>query len=227
MATRDLLNTSLSDLVLEHPAAARVLRQRGLDYCCRGHRTLPEACAEAGIQIETLTTELASAPDAKHPPALDWTRAPMRELIGFILTRYHEPLKQELPDLLDCARKVEAVHHSRSDVPRGLTRHLEAMAQSLLEHLSKEENVLFPMILAGHGNLASMPVRVMLREHEDHAANLRRMRELTNDLRAPEDACVTWRSVYARLDALESDLFAHVHLENHVLFPRALRESDQ
>jgi regulator of cell morphogenesis and NO signaling len=95
---------------------------------------------------------------------------------------------------------------------------------SVLEHLAKEEQVLFPMIQAGHGRHASGPVQAMEHEHHDHAASLKRIRDLAHDLVPPQEACTSWRVLYLRLNQLEADLMEHIHLENNVLFPRALYE---
>ncbi|MGE5358453.1 MAG: hemerythrin domain-containing protein, partial [Bacteroidales bacterium] len=100
--------------------------------------------------------------------------------------------------------------------------HLREVHDSVRMHLAKEENVLFPMLAGGMGRMAAGPIRVMEMEHDDHRENLMRIRALTADLTAPEEACTSWRALYLRLDALEGDLMEHIHLENNVLFPRAL-----
>jgi regulator of cell morphogenesis and NO signaling len=97
------------------------------------------------------------------------------------------------------------------------------MRDELESHMQKEEHVLFPLILAGRGALAAAPIRVMEREHEDHGRNLERLRELAHDFAPPLDACGTWRALYLGLEELEREIMEHIHLENHVLFPRALR----
>ena len=121
------------------------------------------------------------------------------------------------------AEKVERVHAKKPTCPRGLARHLERMLDAVEEHLAKEEQILFPLIRGGHGPKAQMPIRMMLQEHDDHGAALARTRALTNDLVPPMEACATWKALYLGLGELERDLHTHIHLENHVLFPRALR----
>jgi regulator of cell morphogenesis and NO signaling len=123
---------------------------------------------------------------------------------------------------VELARRVEKVHAGKPECPAGLADHLEAMGPFVADHLGKEEELLFPLILSGHGRHATMPVQVMMREHDDHGEGLRRIRELTNDLRLPEGACATWRELYRALAQLETELMEHIHLENNVLFPRAL-----
>jgi len=144
------------------------------------------------------------------------------ELVQHILDHYHAPLRTELPRLVDLAQLVERVHAERADCPAGLADLLAEMGEAIESHLAKEEKILFPLIVAGRGQTAHMPVQVMVQEHEDHGRNLRRIRELTGDLRAPEDACASWRELYRALAQLELELMSHIHLENDILFPRAL-----
>ncbi len=121
------------------------------------------------------------------------------------------------------AHKVERVHASKNDCPRGLAEHLEYMARELEQHMLKEEELLFPMILAGDGALAAMPIQVMEQEHQDHGKNLTRLHALARGFEAPDEACGTWQALYLGLRELEAALMRHIHLENHVLFPMVLR----
>jgi regulator of cell morphogenesis and NO signaling len=144
------------------------------------------------------------------------------EIIGFIVRRFHEPLRRELPTLVASARMVESATLGRPLAPLGLAEQVEQMAIALDSHLAKEEKILFPLILAGRGSTALMPIKVMMAEHDDHAANLRQVRAKAHDFALPEDAAPEWRALYARLQALEVDLRQHIALENDVLFPRAM-----
>jgi regulator of cell morphogenesis and NO signaling len=154
-----------------------------------------------------------------------WDTAPIPELVAFIVSRYHDRLREELPQLVALAAKVETKHAEKPSCPHGLADHLAGVHQGVLMHLAKEERILFPLILDGMGYMASGPVRVMEQEHDEHRENLLRTRALTNDLRVPEEACTSWRALYMRLDALEADLMEHIHLENNVLFPRVLESA--
>ena len=210
---------TLAQIVAAGPAAARILYRYRLDFCCMGQRPLGEVCAEAGLNpqlvLEEIERESASASLRQIP-------SDPVELVDYILDHYHRPLRPELERLVDLAQKVERVHASKPACPIGLTAHLSDMQQGIETHLVKEEQILFPMIQAGQGHRAYMPVQVMMQEHLDHAANLRRVRDLTADLRAPVEACATWRALYEGLAALELDLMEHIHLENNVLFPMVL-----
>jgi regulator of cell morphogenesis and NO signaling len=122
------------------------------------------------------------------------------------------------------AAEVEEAHADKPAAPRGLRDQLEVLRLSILEHLAKEECILFPIILAGRGSMASRSIQVMELEHEDHTESLRLIRGLTADFTPPQDACFTWRALYRRLAVFEEELIEHIRLENNVLFPRALCE---
>lgn len=212
---------TLGHVAAAHPASTLVFLRHRLDFCCGGSVKLGDACRAAGLDPEAVIREIAAQRVTTLPER--WDTRPLPELIDFILTRYHEPLRSDLPALLEAARRVERVHSKKPSCPHGLAAHLEHMSAEIELHLAKEEQVLFPAIRAGSGGAqVQMPVRVMMQEHDDHGANLQRLRELATDFNPPPEACATWRALYAGLEKLEAELMAHIHLENNVLFPRAL-----
>lgn len=213
-------DSTLADLAVSHPAASRVFHRHGLDFCCHGRRPLGEACAERGLASENVIAEITA--EAAVSPGESWAERPLAELVRHIVDHYHQRLRVELPELISLAAKVESRHGDKPSCPRGLRTHLEQTYHAVLEHLAKEEQVLFPMIVAGRLQSAAGPVHVMEAEHDDHGVALRRTRALTADLVAPAEACPTWRALYLRLDAFEAELMEHIHLENNVLFRRAL-----
>lgn len=152
-----------------------------------------------------------------------WDAVPLTELVEHVVRRFHDPLRGQLPALIALAERVEREHAELPACPRGLAAHLRAVSEAVEVHLEKEEQILFPLIVSGRGAWAQLPIRVMLQEHEDHVAGLQRTRALTQNLVAPTDASPAWRALYDGLAELESDLHEHMLLENHVLFPRALR----
>jgi regulator of cell morphogenesis and NO signaling len=221
MSTEPLSNITLADLAVTHPAASRVFHRHGLDFCCHGRRPLAEACAERGLAVEEIVAEIADEQSgAEGLPR--WDERPIPELVRHIVDYYHLRLRGELPDLVSLAARVESRHAKKASCPRGLRVHLEEVQRAVLQHLAKEEQVLFPMILGGRATYAAGPIHVMESEHRDHAENLQKTRALTADLVAPEEACPTWRALYLRLVQLEADLMEHIHLENNVLFRRVL-----
>ncbi|MBN2528947.1 MAG: iron-sulfur cluster repair protein YtfE [Deltaproteobacteria bacterium] len=218
-------NQSLGKLVTEIPGAARIFHEHGLDFCCGGKQTLAEACESKRVNIEQVQTALSAINDTEEAH-IRWDRRPLEELVQHILERYHAALRTELPWLVQLAEKVEDVHRDAPARPTGLVKLLREIQLAVESHLGKEEQILFPLILAGHGDRAHMPIQVMLQEHEDHGQNLQRIRTLTSDLTPPSYACSSWKELYRALGKLEVDLMAHIHLENNVLFPRALAGED-
>ncbi len=213
--------SSLADLAVEFPAASRVFRRHGLDYCCHGGRPVAAACAERGLDAESVLAEITV--EERNSAAADrWSDRPLPDVVGRIVDWYHARLRTELPLLVEMARKVERRHAEKATCPRGIGAHLADLTRVLVEHLDKEESTLFPVLLAGRGATAGATVHDLEREHEDVALALERTRRLTADLTPPDEACPTWRALYLRLDELEAELMEHVHLENNVLFRRAL-----
>ncbi|QDU64978.1 iron-sulfur cluster repair protein YtfE [Engelhardtia mirabilis] len=211
----------LSDLALALPGAARVFHRHGLDFCCGGRATLSEACADQDLDLEQVLRELSVEPSAGEPAAR-WVEAPLAELVEHVLERYHAGHREELPRLVAMAEKVERVHADKSSCPHGLAAHLQLIADSMEEHMQKEEQVLFPMLLAGRGRMAAMPITCMREEHDDHGRNFVKLRALAQDYAAPAEACATWRALYQGIEQFVIDGMEHVALENNVLFQRAL-----
>jgi len=212
---------TLADLAVAIPAASRVFHRYGLDFCCHGGRPLAEACAQRGLDAGAILSEI-QAEQAAGDSTTRWDERSLAELIEHIETYYHRRLRAELPELVALAARVEARHAEKPSCPRGLRDHLAAIHEAVLDHLAKEEQILFPMIRSGRARLAVGPINVMESEHLDHAANLRTTRSLTANLTAPAEACPTWRALYLRLLDFEAELMEHIHLENNILFRRVL-----
>ncbi|MBP6629757.1 MAG: iron-sulfur cluster repair protein YtfE [Kofleriaceae bacterium] len=218
----DLTQETLGALARDLPDATTVLLRHRLDFCCGGERTLGAACASAGLDAAVIAAELDAASRRSTEPPPAWAQMPLVELCDHIEARYHQTLRDDVPPLIAAAHKVERVHAGKPAVPTGLGAGLQHMWNELQSHMMKEERVLFPMIRQGQGAMAHAPVQVMRHEHDEHAVNLRGLRALTGDHVPPPHACATWRALYAGLARLERELMEHIHLENHVLFPRAL-----
>jgi regulator of cell morphogenesis and NO signaling len=213
---------TLADLATSHSGASRVFIRHGLDYCCGGRRPLADICRERGIDADALIDEIRRE-DEVTGPAAGWDRQPLPAIVDHIVGYYHARLREEMPQLVAMAARVEERHAEKPLVPAGLAGELTAMHEGVVDHLAKEEQILFPLILAGHGTRAGGPIHVMELEHDEHRVHLERVKALTGNMQPPEYACTTWRALYLRLTALEADLMDHIHLENHILFPRALQ----
>jgi regulator of cell morphogenesis and NO signaling len=211
---------TLSEIATRHPAGSRVLHRHGLDFCCGGRRSFDDACAERGLAAHEILAEIERE-DAGQPGA-GWEERPLDDIVAHLVGFYHHRLRDELPLLVTMAARVESRHGDKAQCPRGLADHLAGMHEAVLEHLAKEERILFPLILSGRGAQAGAPIHVMEVEHEDHRASLLEIRRLTAGLVPPAPACTTWRALYLRLSEFERELMEHIHLENNVLFTRAL-----
>ncbi|MFN3522075.1 MAG: iron-sulfur cluster repair di-iron protein [Phenylobacterium sp.] len=205
------------DIAVEHPGATQVFRRYKIDYCCNGARSLSEAAAARGVPL----ADLRRALDGLQPSAAPAGAAPA-ELIDHIVTRYHQVHLQEFPEAIRLARRVERVHQDHPLRPQGLADHLAFMADDLEAHQHKEEAVLFPMMLRGPSPMMRFPIERMTAEHADVADQLLHLAVLTTDFTPPQDACTTWRALYAACAKLDADLREHMHLENNVLFPQFL-----
>ncbi len=214
---------TLADLAVSHPAASGVFLAYELDFCCKGRRPLIDACREKGLDADAVLADIA-AREADAPDSQRWADAPIADLIDHIVGFYHARHRVDLPEIAALAAKVEEVHADKPTCPRGLRAHIEAVHAAVLDHLDKEEGILFPLILGGRGFHAAGPIAVMEREHAEHGENLAMTRRLTANLTPPPEACTTWRALYARLGALEAELMEHIHLENNVLFQRTLAQ---
>jgi regulator of cell morphogenesis and NO signaling len=233
-------DTRIAEIAAGNPATIRIFQRFGIDFCCGGKRPLQEVCAEKHMTFGELRTALESAgePDSGEMPAAD---APLSELVGFILDKYHADLRVELPRLGQMAAKVLDAHGEKHPkMLPALVSTFRELRQELEEHMMKEERVLFPYVerlealaASSQGLPASpfgsiqAPIGMMEHEHESAARALARLRELTGGYAPPADACNTFRGLYHGLAELEKALHEHIHLENNVLFPRAARMEEE
>lgn len=212
-----LTEQTLGTLACMIPGATRVFRQHKLDFCCGGNTSLQEAARQRDLDAQAIAAELATLNRSDDEP--DWRNASTDALIAHILERFHERHREQFPELIRLASRVEQVHGNKPGCPLGLAEHLWGMQQELESHMLKEEQILFPMLQRGmpvpqdHG-----PIAVMRYEHDQHGAALARLAALTDDITPPANACNTWRALYRGLEELRDDLMQHIHLENNILF---------
>ncbi len=216
----DLIDQTLGNLACSLPGATRVFRHYRLDFCCGGDLSLGEAARRIGVEPQVIAEALlALEPEEAQR---DWRNVPAGELIDYLLARFHERHRDQFPELIRLASRVEQVHGSRPECPNGLAQHLWHMQQELESHMLKEEQILFPMLQRGmRFPQAQGPISVMRYEHQEHGNALERLAALTNDITPPANACNTWRALYRGLEEMRSDLMQHIHLENNVLFRNA------
>lgn len=224
--------TRVAEIAAALPHSIAVFQRVGIDFCCGGNKPLVAACEEQGLAYPEVAQAITAA-GAERPVERDWTRETLTSLADHIVERYHEPLADELPRLQQMAARVRQAHAGKAPaLVEGLQLLLSELAADLEAHMQKEEAVLFPAIraveaAAGRGEPAAprlaAPIHVMEREHDRAGMLLAQLRRLTDDYVAPEWACRTFRGLYQGLEALELEMHVHVHLENNVLFPHALR----
>ncbi|MCC6677174.1 MAG: iron-sulfur cluster repair di-iron protein [Phycisphaerales bacterium] len=218
---------TVGDIVRDHPATARVFEALGVDYCCGGKSPLARAIApsQLGDTLERLL-EAAAEPGPDDSPR--WARATMTALADHIEATHHASLRAELPRVAALVEKVFNAHASKDPRLEILRREFRLFSADLLSHMRKEEEVLFPAIRALEaGQAAPMsldhPIAVMIHEHDDAGAALARMSELTDRFTPPAGACPTWMAMLGALRDIERDMHTHVHKENSILFPAAMK----
>lgn len=217
MAFRD---QSLGELALSIPRASALFRQYDMDYCCGGKQTLARAAQRKALNVEEIEAALTKL--AEQPVDKEWRVAPLVEIIDHIIVRYHDRHREQLPELILQATKVERVHADKPNVPHGLAKYLTMLHEELTNHMMKEERILFPMIKQGQGSHAAGPVSVMESEHDEAGELLEVIKHTTHNVTPPPEACTTWKAMYNGINELIDDLMEHISLENNVLFPRAL-----
>lgn len=213
--TPDLSEQTLGGIAVHLPGATAVFRALKLDFCCHGNISLRQAAQDKNLNLADVLGQLAAL---EHTDALP-DEMTADALIDHILTRYHDVHRAQLPELIRMAHRVETVHQNNPNVPAGLAGLLEAIQQDLLDHMTKEEDGLFPALMAGGQPSVEHPIGVLRAEHSRHAELLDRINALTNDATPPQGACNTWRALYTGLAQFNDDLMNHMHLENNVLFP--------
>ena len=234
-------DTTVAEIATTLPRSIPVFERYGIDFCCRGNRSLGDACAEKNVALEDVRRNLelleAAAPDAGE----DWNASTPSALIRHIVDHYHATLRKDLIEFGGLLEKVFAAHSERHGATLGPLRAMfRGLSVELEPHMQKEEQVLFPHIQdleaveagARHPGtvrlgLAHAATQMMRQEHDGAGAALAEMRTLTGGYVPPEDACVSFRALYAGLVRLEADLHRHIHLENNILFTRALRIEEE
>jgi regulator of cell morphogenesis and NO signaling len=226
---------TVREVAIELPQATRLFETLKIDYCCGGNKPLAQACAAAGIDVDDVLEMLTEVSVQKSGAARDFQSLSLPELITHILDTHHEFTKSEMARLGALTAKVIAAHGSNHPELTHFGELFKLLCADLRPHMFKEEQVLFPYILslteAKENNQAgpfapfgtvNNPIRMMMREHDNAGQILRELRALTSDYDVPADACISYRTLYQALEDFEKDLHQHIHLENNILFPKAL-----
>lgn len=231
-------NRTIREWVREIPAAAAVFEEMGIEYCCDGARTFEKACASAHRTVAEVRERIANKTKFASPAseANNWGTEPLGDLMGHIVETHHAFTRQELERLAALARTVARVHGKFHPELLRIQSALEIMSTDLNLHMNKEEEVVFPYIaeieeaaLGNHPGLSprtngiQSPLEMMMSDHEATGQHLRTIRDASANYEVPSGGCLSYRSFYQGLQALEKNLHQHISLENNILFPRALQ----
>jgi regulator of cell morphogenesis and NO signaling len=227
--------TTVGKVASTVPQATRVFEKYGIDYCCGGGKSVFDACKDAGISFLELLGAIEREAERSTASIAEYSELSQRDLIDHIVNTHHTFTREELLRIEALLRKVVSVHGERHPELALVQTTFRQLHDDLMPHMMKEENVLFPYVtrieMAAKDGIPPAsplfmtvrnPVRMMLLEHETAGELLRKLRVLTSDYAVPEDACSSFRTLYAALEDFENDLHQHVHLENNILFPRAI-----
>lgn len=231
---------TIGELVAKDYRKAQVFKKMGIDFCCGGKKTLTEVCNKKGIDIHQVEAELASLDQTSGSPAHNFQNWDLDFLCDYIINTHHRYVRENIPFLSEISQKVARVHGDRHPELVKVAEVFAAIASDLSMHLMKEENILFPyikeMVLAqktkmplpeSHFGQVANPITVMEQEHEGAGEDLSEIRELTSNYALPADACTSYRILFQKLEEFENDLHQHVHLENNILFPKAIELENQ
>jgi len=218
---------TIAALAIANPVIIPALEKLGIDFCCGGTATVEEACRKAGVDPSRLRSLVA---EPAKSAGLAWEKEPLKAVIGFILETHHVFTREAMAALPPLAAKVRGRHGEAHAETRTVETLVQRLVEDLGPHLLKEENILFPYVEsleepvrreACFGTVQN-PIRMMMREHEAVGEILVELRAATGGYVAPPDACASFQALYAGLRDLEADLHRHIHLENNILFPRAI-----
>jgi regulator of cell morphogenesis and NO signaling len=229
----NLKDKQIGQVVAEDYRTAQVFREFKMDFCCGGTKSIENACIERNVDLHEVITALeglgkdGTRDDNYNNWSLDF-------LVDYIINNHHQFTRNKLPEISFYAQKVATVHGSRHPELIEIHKEFEKLSEEMMSHMDKEEAVLFPFIkklVSGDINQtdkfkvgsAANPIAMMEHEHDEAGESLAKIRELSDDFTLPEDACATYRVLFESLEGFEKEMHKHVHLENNILFPKALQ----
>jgi len=229
--TTSVLESTLGSLVSEKSSRAIIFEQYGLDYCCGGNQSLAFACEKKGVDPAKVLKAMIDGDEAKaEVDSTDWRTASLTELADHIEGTHHAYLRREFPLLAGLTERVVKAHSDRHAELPEVAETLKGLESELMQHMMKEEQILFPLIrqmesngqATSHCGSIANPINVMEYEHANAGNALAQLQKLTNGYKAPEDACASYKAMLLSMADLEQDLHVHIHKENSILFPRAI-----
>lgn len=228
-------NETLGEIAAKDLRKAQIFKKYGIDFCCGGKKTVKEVCEEKGLDINIIEKELLEADKMVATRPLPYNEWSLDFLADYIVNTHHSYVKKTLPDIKNYAAKVAQVHGNAHPELLPIYELVEAVYAEMSTHMVKEEQILFPYIkeIVGAKNngtaiqYSSMgsvrgPINMMEMEHESTGKCLEEIRTLSNNFTLPNDACASYSLLFKMLEEFEEDLHIHIHLENNILFPKAL-----
>jgi regulator of cell morphogenesis and NO signaling len=231
---------TLSEIVKDNFHTAALFEKYNLDFCCKGNRLLIDACAEKRINPEVVMTELEEIFSLTPSNDIKPDEWELNFLIEYIVNNHHKYVSRMLPVILTHTQKVASVHGENHPETIKIAKIFSAVNQEMKHHMMKEEKILFPhinhlVLTKRNGSKAERPyygtiknpIAMMENEHQSAGDGMFEIRKLANNFTTPDDACQTYRVVFKELKEFEEDLHKHVHLENNILFPKAIELEEQ
>ncbi|MDZ7682772.1 MAG: iron-sulfur cluster repair di-iron protein [Fodinibius sp.] len=225
---------TIGEIVKGDYRTAQVFEHYGLDFCCGGNRTIPEICKGTDLNADDVYTALEQLKQEGQEDN-NYDQWSLDFLVDYIVNNHHKFSREKLPEIGKYAKKVASVHGDRHEELKEIYYEFTMLHGEITNHLEKEERILFPYIKelveaekegetpdTPDFGMAANPISMMEEEHDEAGASMAKIRKLSNNFTPPEDACTTYRLLYENLEGFEKDLHKHVHLENNILFPKAL-----
>lgn len=227
--------TTLKEIAVSGPAAVQVLEEAGIDYCCGGNHSLEQGCAGSGVASDEILARLRASAEQTRPEDADWASAQLADLTEHIREKHHGYVREAIPRVSALLEKVKAKHGANHPEIAVIDNLFHQLGQDMIAHMQKEEIILFPYIerleRSKHGGAplerpffqtVRNPIQMMMNEHDGAGGLAKQIRQASSNYATPADACSSYRRLYEELRVFEADLHLHVHLENNILFPRAV-----
>lgn len=223
----------IGELVAKNYKTASVFKSYQIDFCCNGDRTIAQACEKKGIDTQVVLNKLNNIPESNIDNNTDFNSWDIDLLADYIQKKHHRYVTQKIPEISQYIKKVALVHGAHHPELLEIRDLFLASAEELTAHMAKEENIVFPFakqIAIVNGNpmekpffdTLENPIDCMKHEHDNEGERFRKIAKLSNNYTPPKEACNTYRVVFAMLQEFEEDLHMHIHLENNILFPKAI-----
>jgi len=232
---KNFQNKSIGEIVAEDYSTISVFKKNGIDFCCNGNKSISDVCIDKQIDPDKLLHEIESVKQHIHEKIPDFQSWPLDLLTDYIEKKHHRYVEEKIPLLRQYLEKIVQVHGDRHPELLEILKHFNASAGDLTAHMKKEEFMLFPFIrkmvqsqqrgaqlAQPHFGTVQNPIQMMMQEHDMEGGRFGEISNLSNNYLPPEDACNTYKITFASLREFEDDLHLHIHLENNILFPKAI-----